>query len=333
MSQPAGPAGKNPFVASPRTPGPLGQKDAADPDTPAGFVGDTPGSLGINDYAAPDLTRPPVLASPMPGKSTELIYGGLLLASAGPLASGGGSGSGSGTFDITMIPGIMRSKGWNNGARLMEEWFAAPANADPSKGTPDTTTIRMDTWVLTFPRAKEVYDGMLSEKIYCNDPAKRLIVKKLKTEGKLGTARNSFQVISNERSVGSLDDPLDDMFAALAKFTFQILVKGFVAPKSPSEHVVTIEEVGVYVQDSYDFNGPQNLGNWDPTTNFVSKNPFDKGTWVTNGDFRDWRDTHGKGGDFLVFSDTKVTKLSVPVTFVAEAWEEERKETWIDRHR
>lgn len=43
---------------SPRTPGPLGHNDGADPDAPCLFPGDTPGSLGLHDWADPDLTAP-----------------------------------------------------------------------------------------------------------------------------------------------------------------------------------------------------------------------------------------------------------------------------------
>jgi hypothetical protein len=53
-----GPTNHNPFsrFTAPRTPGPLGRNDAADPDTLTSR-GDTPGSLGLNDDAAYDVTR------------------------------------------------------------------------------------------------------------------------------------------------------------------------------------------------------------------------------------------------------------------------------------
>ena len=44
---------RNLFLNSPRTPGPLGQNDAADPDCDRSIKGPTPGSLGMNDYADP----------------------------------------------------------------------------------------------------------------------------------------------------------------------------------------------------------------------------------------------------------------------------------------
>ena len=47
----------------------------------------------------------------------------------------------------------MRARSWLNGARLLDVWFSLPSAIVPSYGSPDTTTIRMGTWALTFPRA------------------------------------------------------------------------------------------------------------------------------------------------------------------------------------
>jgi hypothetical protein len=50
-----GSTGKDPRIPSATTGGPTGtNKDAADPDTPVWFVGDTCGPLGCNDHADPD---------------------------------------------------------------------------------------------------------------------------------------------------------------------------------------------------------------------------------------------------------------------------------------
>lgn len=53
MSRPPGPDSPNPFspFLPPRTRGPLGRNDAADPSVNA-YPGDTPGTLGVNDGAA-----------------------------------------------------------------------------------------------------------------------------------------------------------------------------------------------------------------------------------------------------------------------------------------
>jgi hypothetical protein len=53
--------GIDPFFKSPRTPGPFGHNDAADPTSSKGLFGDTPGCLGINDHADPTYFAGPIV--------------------------------------------------------------------------------------------------------------------------------------------------------------------------------------------------------------------------------------------------------------------------------
>ena len=55
ISRKYGSIGRDPFTLYPISPGTLGVNDAADPDTPNWFVGDTPGVLGIGDWADPKV--------------------------------------------------------------------------------------------------------------------------------------------------------------------------------------------------------------------------------------------------------------------------------------
>jgi len=115
----------------------------------------------------------------------------------------------------------------------------------------------------------------------------------------------------NYQSYGGGGD-LDDMAAALNRFIFKVALAGEVTA-SPGRTVVSVHEVGVFVRDSYDFEGRQFLGFWNETTNDVSmSNPL-AGDWVDNGAFRDWRTANGRGGDFEVFSDVK--RVSISDTF------------------
>ncbi len=144
------------------------------------------------------------------------------------------------SLDITTIPKIMRSKGWLNGARLMETWFSRPRAVAPGYGLPDTTTIRM-AWVLTFPRARQVYDQLMRERIWANAPAQQETALMLRRNGFLGSGPRAFGTLGmavslqdrdyiNLRAVsfGLLD--LDDLSAALGNFAFRVLVAGSVAP-------------------------------------------------------------------------------------------------------
>ena len=98
-------------------------------------------------------------------------------------------------------------------------------------------------------------------------------------------------------------DPLDDMLAALGRFNLRMAVSGYV-----KEKCAFITSVGVYVRDSYDFVGDQSLGYWNSQTNYAGKN-FLRGDKVSNASFREYTAKTGKGADFLVDSDIKVTRL------------------------
>jgi hypothetical protein len=232
------------------------------------------------------------------------------------------------SLTITNIPAIMRSHHWGNGARLLDIWFSRPVAIAPAYGPPEIATIRMDSWVLTFPRARQVYDQLMRDRIWANAAAQREVAAMLRRRGFLIPASQSFgnltqpvQVLDadyvNYRVVNFGLSDLDDMSAALGNFAFRVVVSGSITAASrTSEYQVTIKEVGVYVRDSFDFNGDQFLGFWDDSDNSVSMvNPL-SGTSVSNSDFRDWRSRNDRGGDFLVFSDIKRTTLTPPDTFI-----------------
>jgi len=228
---------------------------------------------------------------------------------------------------LTNIPTIMRRNGWANGARLMEIWFSRGPAIMPSYGPPDTATIRMDAWALTFARARSVYDAIIRDRIWANTPAQARIASVLRSRGLLGAAPTRFDDTAgspdsvhdyhvNFREVKQTNVmSIDDMDAALANFAFYVVIGGSAAPDS-GRHRVTIQTIGVYVLDSYDFNGNQDLGYWNDSTNQASTwNPL-TGDLVTNAMFRSWRTVNGRGGDFRVFSDIKVTRLAAPDSFL-----------------
>jgi Family of unknown function (DUF6402) len=251
------------------------------------------------------------------------------------------------TLDITKIPAVMRFNKWECGARLMEKWFGDPANTVPANGIASTDIITMD-WVLGFSRAREVYDKLIAERIWLNDAARREIVKLLARKNALGNSKQRFllprmrQAMESEaiqfRVVGGNVDmligPMDDLRAALANFTFRVVVAGSVEPEmvdqkvasgtppkiASGNYLVTIDEVGIYVKDSYDFNDAagedQDLGNWNLVSNTVGRTGLNGGFNVHNSDFRKWRAANQKGGDFLVYSDLRVLRQSANNTFV-----------------
>lgn len=256
------------------------------------------------------------------------------------------------SLTLTNIPRIMYAQGWTKGATLLAKWFRRAATRYPSYTAPDTTTITLD-WVLRYPQAKSLYDSIFANRIWANDKARQQLAKRLKTYGKLTGFEEQFDqtqrpvtVLESEyinyRAYGGgysgysgssgyssyaasgnastqyselVRTGLNDLIAALGAFTYRVVVGGSVVPIISGGYEVTITKVGVFLRDSFDFEGFQFLGFWDDSLNAVSAvNPF-VGTPVFNSSFRDYRDEHHFGGDFLVFSDMKITHLNPPQRF------------------
>lgn len=225
-------------------------------------------------------------------------------------------------MDITKIPGIMRHHQWTNGARLMDEWFKRPVSVKPAYGTPPVLVTM--SWALGFPPVKAKYDEIIEQKIWANPAARKELRKQLQRKNLLRPgALTAFGDLSkaaadmeddyiNFRAVGGYVyqyysyGGLNDLTAALGRFVLNVAIAGTVeSAPNPAQFKISVKEVGVYIKDSYDFEGDQFLGYWDDGDNSVSTiNPL-SGDGVSNKDFRDWRGANGKGGDFRVYSDVK----------------------------
>jgi hypothetical protein len=211
----------------------------------------------------------------------------------------------------------------------------------------DDKTVKMD-WVLKFPRAKEKYDELLKQAT--NEPGRRVLLKHLQAElkkhpkeGKEHSKEGKevsfgdfskhdlalFAQAINSRPVGSghgrfgriaskvetagrvAAEGLDDMDAALFSFNLLLVPKGK-ATRTAKGWDVKISELGVFVFDSYDFNGGEDLGWWKMPDEVKPPHVFplfQPGyVHVTNDLYRAYRTRHKRGGDFLVISDVKVTK-------------------------
>lgn len=128
---------------------------------------------------------------------------------------------------------------------------------------------------------------------------------------------------------------VDDFYAAFGSALVRLAVSGMVVPVRGGWQV-TIDEVGTYLRDSYDFNGDQPLGSWGPDGLSrmavlapeievdVRKPPsfLRRGIayfTVGNGSFRRYRGVTGMGGDFMIYSDIRVQRLNRPVVVTVPA--------------
>ena len=237
-------------------------------------------------------------------------------------------------MDITKIPGIMRNKNWTEGARIMEAWFNRPPTIKPAYSRPPHL-IDID-WALGFSATKKTYNEIINEEIWANDAAKKEVKKWLTREKLLNGSKNNFGDINksaedleddyiNYRAVGSYlyyyydyyyYSGMNDLTATLGRFVLRVAISGTVEPSNmPGMHMVTVDKLGIYIRDTYDFEGDQSLGYWDEDDDSVSYlNPL-SGDKVTNESFRNWRSANGKGGDFLVYSNVKKLRIIKPTVF------------------
>jgi hypothetical protein len=266
-------------------------------------------------------------------------------------------------FAITDIPKAMRGNNWAVAARLMERWFSAKAYAMSSlvkdgsispltldKSLIDTNIVTM-SWALKFDRVSAA-SAQLTKTWATPNGLKRLYelvraqgITRLNTKWAFGdplqatyyldkTCQVNFVTFGNQ-----LKDPLDDLFGAIGKGTLKIAVFGQVdSSAKDAKHVLTIEKIGLYIRDAYDFNDDssisQPLGYWGfsgvesfklMARDVPLKTEFEAETSeelnakryrVTNASFQNFRKETSKGGDFLIYSDLHLIKLDKPIQYV-----------------
>lgn len=239
----------------------------------------------------------------------------------------------------------------------------------------DTTTVTM-AWALSFPRVRENYKAIFGSKgIFKSTPpeyerpaAKAALVRRLAKAGKFTTGHEpfgnlgdsvlnineewqfQFHVVDDNAAYAIAwakdaingDPELDDMWGALARFTFKIAAEGFVTPNTRAvdygmksrieveSYTISVPRIGVYARDTYDFQDEQYLGHWSKTAepyvrvygaSFSVGDKSPAGTCpndfvcVENESFRKHRLMTSKGGNLLVLSDVLVTTLPRPFMF------------------
>lgn len=239
---------------------------------------------------------------------------------------------------IRYIPDIMRAQDtpMTVGARFMEHWLNNPANEDSYAGTP-IMDLSMD-WVLGYNRVNEHYEDMLAEQPWMSPAALENLGAQLQEMFEDGnmelpqypdnhswfgeSGRNmieddgkqipefhkyQFQYSSFDQSIWA---PLDDLYATLANFNFMFTPFGEVKGLGGNDYLIEVTQLGVYVQDTFDFSGAQNLGCWDPHDQTVQHWAIAGCGSVTNGMFREWREKHEMGMDFRAYSDMR--RIDIP---------------------
>jgi hypothetical protein len=137
----------------------------------------------------------------------------------------------------------------------------------------------------------------------------------------------------NFRDFGWYTDTMNDFTAAVFKGNLKVAVTGEVRHAyASSKDFFKVHDLGFYIRDTFDFNADfwedatVGVGVWsrngvlskaqtaefrvmkaaamtNPASYIAFQQKYGDFVHVKNEDFRRWRDKHGTGGDFYVFSD------------------------------
>lgn len=255
-------------------------------------------------------------------------------------------------FHIDMIPNAMRKMGWEMAPKLMEHWFSIfPAysfnkesktellNCDARSIPPSKVNdniVKM-AWANQYPQVKNGINELRStwHTINSRKILKKHISKLDISEGetiKFGFSDDVKELDATAQAnfliIGDKFDTINDWYGAIGNCNLKVCVRGTVNLLNDIL-TLTIESLGFYIKDTYDFldnhkfgiDIPESLGIWGKerilnkveTLSYMSS--YGSGAFgllveifpgfvpVFNSDFRKWQKKHNTGGDYIVFSD------------------------------
>lgn len=245
------------------------------------------------------------------------------------------------------IPDIMDAMSWHTAAKLMRHWFdmeeAYVITEDVRSGKVSSLSlptnrynddiVKID-WLLSKPMwhaaAIDVHNSWVSPKGI--DRLRSLLKKVGWARGKtipttLGSTAYSARECDtysqvNKVDVGNKLNRVDGLYGVVGNGTLKIAVVG-TAYNRNGHDFFQVEKTGLYLRDSYDFEGDNEpLGIWSKKRN-KCLGKLDTAAYLSsplffalqgyvpifNRDFRRWQETHKydktKGGDFIVYSDVR----------------------------
>jgi Family of unknown function (DUF6402) len=255
-------------------------------------------------------------------------------------------------FTLRDIPSAMRRSGWPVGATLMDRWFNTGARSmGPQEKAGDAPSPDIETravtmrWGLGFGRVASAHSELLAtwHSAVRLQRSSQTMTNRLRKWRAAKGGSGAFRFGDLSRPVAEVDAACqinfqtvesgmfaaaDDFYAAMGRALIKIAVSGMVTPLPSGRFQLSIDEIGTYIRDTYDFIGDQSLGSWGPdglrrVAVFAPDIPVIAETardqpgqdyWsVDNKSFRDWRAHYARGGDFVILSDVRRQKLQKPV--------------------
>lgn len=199
------------------------------------------------------------------------------------------------------------------------------------QGHYDDKIVKM-VWYLKFPGMKENVKELKA--IYLTANSKKLLLNRLRRANirKDGdylcpmnpeSARELNAVCQIQtKSCGKVLDTINEIYGSLGEYFLQLAVIGILRVPKTGRAFFQIHKMGIYIKDVFEFNGPQFLGFWTKEKCLgkaeILSIPFEGAAAtqayraeqlrspvysVHNSDFREWREKHNMGGDFIIYSD------------------------------
>jgi phage baseplate assembly protein gpV len=215
-------------------------------------------------------------------------------------------------------------QGWLNLREMLIKWLTGKANSNP---TSNSEPYWVDwNWIMSFERAREAYQKFTTTGIAPNiyrEVAQQSLAEILSRDKEryFTDKRENFDFTAlpwteweaaYHTSISvpeiSLDvlGGIDGLLAAMGSFTLRALAAGWVEPTGDGWYSIHVTKVAVFVCDGFNFEKEGlvkeiiGLGPWS-CENLSFGDAFN-GTWLDNDAFRDFRERHNLGGDFIVLS-------------------------------
>lgn len=205
------------------------------------------------------------------------------------------------------------AKGWRYLKSMFHKWFSGDAN-DKAESNNEPFWVDWD-WLMTYAWARVCYDAFRAPYRMFNIKGKDSLAAILKRDNFLTNEYRHFDYICDpwylwekgyfqHYAVSEIISPTPDgLMAAMGAYTMRALARGTVEPLLEGGHRINVEEVAVFVLDSFNFAGDADLGYWNCKKKaFSPLGGQDEFILLNNKDFRGFRARTGKGDNFWVLS-------------------------------
>lgn len=192
----------------------------------------------------------------------------------------------------------------------------------------DPFFIKWD-WLDKYDAVNKKTDELIKKAT--NEAGKKELARMLAKRLKIVPDLTEFNFISdsNNRHIGANNfNPVNStgntsnlypngLFAAMGSFNLKSLPAGTIEKIDDKKYKVTVNQLAVYAEDSFQFADNEYLGYWSTNLLDFLIGPLDLFNYVklNNSDFRDFRKTYNKGKDFVVLSDNHIIHDYEPVSF------------------